>query len=66
VAKLRSQSIPSLPTFAPNDESIFTKQYKPYNIITNNPHAVTRLRMHPKLSTEFKRQTYFENYMQMQ
>lgn len=50
--------------YSPNDEGVFVKQYKPYNIITNNPHQITPLRVHPKLSTEFKRHTHFENYLQ--
>lgn len=49
-----------------NDEEVYAKQSKPYNIITNNPHQTSGLRMHPKLSTEFKRQTYFEYYIHQQ
>lgn len=41
--------------FINNDEGVYVKQSKPYNIISNEPHMINELRRYPKLSGEFKR-----------
>jgi|JI9StandDraft_1071089.scaffolds.fasta_scaffold793675_1 hypothetical protein len=41
-----------------NDEGIYVKQSKPYNIISNEPHEINELRRYPKLSGEFKREFF--------
>jgi hypothetical protein len=62
-SNLRSKSSAAIKRYYENDEGIFMRQSRAYNIISGYPSEVHNLRVFPKLSSELKESTFFTKYL---
>lgn len=52
----RSKSVALMKLYINNDEGVYVKQERPYNIISNEPQEIRELRKFPTLNREYKQE----------